>query len=147
MLNSTTVFGYWRVAALLQGNLDEHLHQTTNIEQDRRLPHKHLNCSSTKLNMHHVEFFFIFRTLIVCFHGVLGVPHAIHAVKGRACECTQVFPRGDFRCSRSRHSRPSECALRCESEYFQADSIAQGQRPIESVRCGQLGPVGRTVTE
>ena len=47
--------------------------------------------SSTKLNMHHVEFFFIFRAL-VCFHGVLGFPHAIPAVKGRAYECTQVFP-------------------------------------------------------
>ena len=34
-----------------------------------------------------------------------------------------------------------------ESKYFRVGSIAQGRRPLESVRCGQLGPVGRTVTE
>ena len=38
--------------------------------------------------------------------------------------------------------RPTESVR----EYFQAGSIAQG-KSLESVRCGQLGPVGRTVTE
>ena len=54
--------------------------------------------------MHHVEFFFIFRTL-VRFRGVHGFLCAIHAVNGRARECTQAtsFARGDFRCSRSPH--------------------------------------------
>ena len=43
--------------------------------------------------MHHVEVFFIFHACaLVCFHGVHGFPPAIHAVRGRECECTKVFP-------------------------------------------------------
>ena len=48
----------------------------------------------------------------------------------------------------SRQYSPGPKTVRkCESEYFRAGSIAQGRRHSESVRCGQLGPVGRTVTE
>ena len=42
MLNSCAVFGCRQVAALRQGNFDEHLHQTTHIQHDRRLSNKHL---------------------------------------------------------------------------------------------------------
>ena len=85
MVNSSTVFGYRQVATLQQGIFDKSLHQTTHFEDFLT------STSSTKLNRHHVEFFFIFHTLI-CFHGVHGFPRAIHAVNGRVCECTQVFP-------------------------------------------------------
>ena len=84
MLNSSIVFGYRQVAALQQGNCDGSLHQTIQIEDFLK------STSNTKLNMHHVEFFFLFHALL-CFHGVRGFPRANHAVNGQACERTQVL--------------------------------------------------------
>ena len=66
ILNSTTAFGYRQVAELQQGNFDERLHQTTHIEHDRKLPHKHLKHKGEHASR---GIFFIFHAL-VCSHGV-----------------------------------------------------------------------------